>query len=286
MRIALLADRLRVEERLLTAAFNARCQEVVLLPPAEVHLALRDLSAGPYDLALDRGVTTPERATLAALFAAGGTPVINRAATARLLADRLALLRHLEFARIPVPETVVSFGEEATLEAIEALGYPVLLKSLTVDPAVPVALVEDRDAAEALVEHRTVLGGEQAVLVQRYVRGRERSVRLVIAGRDLAGIEMRRHAGWRPARGAAYEPFSGDAAPLQALAREVMARLGTGTYAIEAIEAAGGPVVVGIGNLVDFRSLADRGVDVAGMIAGFGLEQVRSKQSQEEQGRG
>lgn len=279
-RIALLADRLRVEERLLTAAFEARDYEVVLLPPAGVHLSLEKPSAGQYDLALDRGVSTPERATLAALLAAGGTTVINRTATTRLLADRLALLRHLIIGQIPVPETAVSFGEEATFAAIEALGYPVLLKSLSVDPAVPTALVEDQDAAEAIVEHRSVLGGERAVLVQRFVRGQGRSVRLVIAGRDLAGVEMRPLSGWRPAGGAAYEPYAGSTADLESLAGQVVSRLGSGTYAIEVVEAAAGPVVVGVGNLVDFRSLQDRGVDVAGMIADFAISQLE----QEEEG--
>lgn len=271
MRIALLADRLRVEERLLTAAFAARGHEAVLVPPAQIQFPLSAPSAGEFALALERGITTPERATLAALLSAGGVPVVNRAATARLLADRVALLRHLIFAGIPVPETLLSFGEQATYEAIEALGYPVLLKSLAVDPEIPVAVVEDGDAAEAMVEHRTTLGGEQAVLVQRFVPSRGRSIRLAIVGRDLVGIETRRHAGWRPGREAPYEPFAGDAAPLAHLAGEVIARLGTGTYAVEVLEQDHDLVVVGIGNLVDFRSLSERGVDVAGAIADFAL---------------
>lgn len=271
--VALIADRLRVEERLLIEAFAARGHEAVLLPPATVHLSLAQPSAGDFRVALERGTATPERAVLAALIAAGGTPVVNRTATTRLLADRLALWRHLLFAGIPAPETLVSFGEAATMAAIETLGYPVLLKSLTVDPDVPVALVEDQDAAEAIVEHRTTLGGERAVLVQRYLPTPGYSVRLVVVGDALVAIEQRTCTGWRPGQAAAYEPYTGATAPLEALATQVIGRVGTGTYAIEVVETDSGPVVVGIANLVDFRSLATRGLDVAGMIADFALAQ-------------
>ena len=273
MRIALLAERLRVEERLLIDAFAGRGHEAVLLLPERVQIPLGEPDTGLPDLALDRGITTAERSILATLLAAGGTVVVNRAATARLLSDRLALLRHLIVAEIPVPRTVASFGEEATFAAIETIGYPVLLKSLTVDPAVPVALVEDQDSAEAIVEHRTMLGGERAVLVQRFIAGAGRSVRLAIVGRKLAGIETRQHDGWRPGSRAAYEPYPEANPALARLAEQVVARLGSGTYAIEVIEGPDGPVVVGVGNLADFRSLAEREINVAGAIADFALAQ-------------
>lgn len=271
-RVALLADRLRVEERLLIEAFAARGHEAVLVQPAKLALSPAAPSAGDFVAALDRGEATAERAVLAALLASGGTPVVNRAATARLLADRMALLRHLILADIPVPETRVCFGEEAIFAAIAEIGYPVVLKSLTVDPSFPVALVEDQDAAEAIVEHRIMLGGERAVLVQQFIPARAgQSVRLVVAGRSLAGIEQRTHGGWRPGRDATYEAYTGDPAPLTALAERIIERLGTGTYAVEVVETGDGPVVVGVANLVDFRSLSGRGVDVAGMIADFVL---------------
>src|SRR5919202_91251 len=252
MRIALLAERLRVEERLLIDAFAGLGHEAVLLLPERVQIPLGEPDTGLPDLALDRGITTAERSILATLLAADRTVVVNRAATARLLSDRLALLRHLIVAEIPVPRTVASFGEEATFAAIEAIGYPVLLKSLTVDPAVPVAMVEDQDSAEAIVEHRTMLGGERAVLVQRFIAGAGRSVRLAIVGRQLAGIETRQHDGWRPGSRAAYEPYPEANPALARLAEQVVARLGSGTYAIEVIEGPDGPVVVAVGNLVDF----------------------------------
>lgn len=297
MRIALLADRLRVEERLLTEAFNARGHEAILVAPSRAHLSLTDFVPAesgstlggqwpePHlpTLALDRGPATPERTLFSALLAGQGTIMINRTATARLLADRLARVRHLALSQIPYPETFVSFGEEATFAAIEQLGYPVLLKPILSDLVMPVALVEDRDAAEAVVEHRTMLGSETAVLVQRFVRGSV-SVRVAIVGNRVAGIETRHHSGWRPGRESSYAPYVGDTSALEAMAKQVVDRFGTGVYSVEVIETDNGPVVVGAENLVDFRTLHEREIDVAGMIADYALSQLDERNGGEPRG--
>ncbi len=285
MRIALLADRLRVEERLLIEAFANRGHDAVLVSPSSMHVAFGggddtriavagspDSASFSFDLALDRGVATTERAALGALVAGTGVTIVNRPATTRLLADRLAAVRHLTFAHIPVAATIASFGETATFDAISTLGYPVLLKSITTDRGYPTAIVEDRDAAEAMIEHRVTLGDERGVLVQRFVAGPNHSVRLVVVGQEILAIEKRALRGWRPSSDAAYEPYGQNASVLLDLGRRVIERLGSGTYSIEVLEAESGPVVVGVENLVDFRSTAT--CDVAGTIADFTVSQL------------
>lgn len=287
MQIALLAERLRVEERLLFEAFGARGHEAVLFSPSSIHIGFdgtsvarievaRDGKSVPFaaDLALDRSRATTEGAALGALVANRGTAVVNRPATTRLLADRLAALRHLTFATILVAETIVSFGETATFNAIESLGYPVLLKSITADHGYPMAIIEDEDAAEAIVEHRVTLGDERGVLVQHFIHGPSRSIRLVVVDQDVAAVEQRALKGWKPAADAEYVPFEGDDSAMRSLGQRVIARLGSGTYSIEVLETEDGPTVVGVENLVDFRSIANRGIDISGQIADFALAQL------------
>lgn len=270
-RVALLAERLRVEERLLTAAFARHGWEATLLRPADLILPLHRAQAlGTLDLpslppaVLDRTSATPESVALSALLTATGTTVVNRTATTRLLADRLAFLRHLLAGQIPVPATIASFGPESTLRAIEALGYPVYLKALSAGPAMPVALVEDRDAAEALVEHRAVLGDERAVLVQKAVADPGQTVRLVVAGQRLIAAARLEEERWQLIDRAIWERLAG----------AVAQRLGSGIYEIEAAETDAGQVVISASNLLEFRSLAELGVPVAEAIAEYLLEVV------------
>ena len=287
MQIALLAERLRVEERLLTEAFESRGHEVALVNPSAIHVGfdgaggaqiqvVKDGESTPFvaDLALDRSTATTEGAALGALVANRGVVMVNRPATTRLLADRLAAHRHLTFATIPVAETIVSFGETATFNAIETIGYPVLLKSIKTDHAYPFAIIEDEDAAEAIVEHRVTLGDERGVMVQRFISGQSRSVRLVVVGESVVAVEQRSLKGWKPAVDADYVPFEGDDSALRALGQRVVERLGSGTYSIEVVDAVDGPLVVGLENLIDFRSIAHRGDAIAEQIAEFALAQL------------
>jgi [lysine-biosynthesis-protein LysW]--L-2-aminoadipate ligase len=251
--VHLLAPRLRVEERQLLASFAERGLDARLVDPQSLSLSMTEPPDTLPALAVDRGVATPESATLAALLAASGTAVVNRAATARLLADRLALLRHLIVADVPVPRTLVAFGQTAALDALRAIGYPALIMSPQVDPRLPDALVEDADTGEAVVEHRAVLGRERVALVQEYVAGQ--SVRLAVVGTEVLGADALPQ-------------------PLVALGQRVVSRLGSGVYELELVEGHAGPVVVAAGNLVGFRALSETGIDVAGRIAGFALSQL------------
>lgn len=266
--VVLLAERPRVEERQLLAAFAARGIEARLLPTEGVGLPLSGESDALPRLALDRAPATAARVALGALLAAGGTMVVNRPATTRLLADRLALLRHLIAAGVAVPETVVSFGAQATLAAIERLGYPALLLAPQVDPALPNAVVEDRDSAEALVEQRTTLAGEQVVLIQPQLSTPGYTTRLLVAGERVAAVERR-------ALGEGddlIEVLGDPPAALLALGERLIGRIGSGAYAIDLIETPRGPVVVGAENLLDFRAVAAAGIDIAGAIVGWVME--------------
>lgn len=265
--VALLAERLRVEERLLEQAFAAVGWEARLCDPNELAIPLQETGGVFPAVVLDRERSTAETTALAALLATRGSVVVNRPATTRLLADRLAFLRHLIIAGIPTPPTIVAFGETATFRAIEELGYPVYLKSFLVDPTMPIAYVEDPDAAEALVEHRRVLGDERAVLVQKAVAEPDAVRRLVVVGTELLAV-VRGRGGEEPL---AFE----DTVHWRALATELIGRLGSGAYAIDAVEVEGKPVVLSAENLVHFRELVEHGIPVAERLAAFVIEQAR-----------
>jgi [lysine-biosynthesis-protein LysW]--L-2-aminoadipate ligase len=229
-------------------------------------------------LVLDREVATGDRATLAALLAANGSTVVNRTATTRLLADRLALLRHLIIAGIPTPQTIVAFGEQPAVDALSQVGYPALLQSLQVDPRMPDAYVADLDSGEAAIEHRAMLGRETALLVQQYVLGDV--ARIVVVGSEVVGVEAIRSEDGK----VEYLPYQRDTTALTELGAKVIARLGSGVYAVEVVESAAGPVIVGASNLVDFRTLHEASIDIAGKIADFTLSQAQAQAREAQDG--
>ena len=54
---------------------------------------------------------------------------------------------------MPTPRTLIAYTPESALEAIDQLGYPVVLKPAVGSWGRLIARVNDRYAAEALLEH-------------------------------------------------------------------------------------------------------------------------------------
>ena len=100
-----------------------------------------------------------------------GIPAINRYATAATCADKLLTTAALAEAGVPQPRTRLAFTAESALAAIEELGYPVVLKPVVGSWGRLLARVNDRDAAEAILEHKETLGSYQHSIfyIQEYV---------------------------------------------------------------------------------------------------------------------
>lgn len=280
MHVALLAERLRVEERQIADAFKAKGLSSDLIKHESLAVNLNDAAAPVADLVLDRAVTTRDTSSLLTLLASNNAMIVNRPATSRLLADRMALIRHLIIAGLPVPQTRIAFGEDSALDAIHELGYPVVIKTLDVRPDFPSAFVDDRDSAEAIVEHRNVLGHDQTTLIQGFQKSvNDRSLRAVVIGSEVVAFDARPHAGWRPNPTGDYVNTDEVGDDVKQLAETVISKVGTGVYAILIIETENGPIVTGLENLVTFRHLAAQDISAAELIVEFSLSQVSIAQS-------
>ncbi|MEX2426510.1 MAG: hypothetical protein WD401_07085 [Thermomicrobiaceae bacterium] len=275
MHVALLAERLRVEERQIADAFKAKGISSEVIKPASLSVHLNETADPVADLVLDRAVTTRDTSSLLTLLSGNNAVIVNRPATSRLLADRMALIRHLIIAGLPVPTTQIAFGEDSALAAIEEIGYPVVIKTLDVRPDFPSAFVDDQDSAEAIVEHRNVLGHDQTTLIQGFQKStHDRSLRAVVIGSEVVAFDAREHDGWRPNPLGDYVPAGEIDDDVRKLAETVISRVGTGVYAILIIETEQGPVVTGLENLMAFRHLNELGVNPAELIVEFGLSQM------------
>jgi len=143
--------------------------------------------------------------------------------------------RALAEARWPQPRINVAFTPNRRLAAIEQFGYPVVLKPVVGSWGRLLSKINDRDAAETILEHKDVLGSTaQHLLHQEYVKNRSRHPRFVIAIRPSAHLS-RLWALDHTRRARASEQLRGDAGverPLPAAARAV----GGGVLAIDVLE--------------------------------------------------
>jgi len=273
MRIGMLQLRLRVEERMLVEAFEARG---VAVEPIDLRTVVFDLADGSawrgYDLILDRSISLTSSLAAVRTLEAFGVRCVNPARAIEVCADKLRTTLALEQAGIPTARTRIAVSEEAALDAIEALGYPVVLKPTIGSWGRQVSRLNDRDAAEAVLEHRAAMSAIERgpYYVQEHIDKPGRDIRVfVVGGEAIAAIE-RRSAHWRTntATGgqAAGLPVEGE---LRSLSERAAACSGGDILAIDLLECPRrGLLVSEINHSMEFRnSVATTGVDIAGLMA-------------------
>jgi hypothetical protein len=133
-----------------------------LFPPADEPLPVGPMSPSPAgrpfpvpQLVVDRHPTRQIARAVLATCTALGVPALCAGIAAT--GDRLEVASALAAHGLPRPLTALFTSEDAALEAVAAMALPATLLPLDLK-STPIPLL-DRDAAEAVVEHRAVLGG-------------------------------------------------------------------------------------------------------------------------------
>ena len=274
MKVGLLCTRIRVEEKLLFAALDARGLAYEVIEEARLRFDLSDRRRNGFDVVLER-CADPWRAAYALrLLENSGLRCVNPYAVAELCGNQLLTTAALAEAGVPYPRTLVAFAPEEGLAAAETLGYPVIFK-----PAIGaweglVAKVNDRQAAEAVLEHKEVLGTyhHTIVYVQEYVDKPGRDIRAYSVGNRVVAAVYRQAEHWMTARGEDMALLPCPVTPeLERVVQAAAAAVGGGALKVDLVEdPARGPLVVDIGHIGSFRRAARAtGVDIAGAIVDY-----------------
>lgn len=270
----------RPEEKLLMEAFDRPGVELVGLDDRKLSFEVTaSAEAHGFDAVLARSVSASRNLYARYLFEARGTRCFNPARVAELCGDKLKTSLALARAGVPQPELRIAFTEQAALEAMEAMGYPVVLKPIVGSWGRLIARATDADSAESLLEHKAALGGHQHQIyyLQRYVDKGERDIRSFVVGDRCIAAISRTSKHWRTntARGAvaANYPVTPE---LERLSLEAARALGGGILAIDLFETAEGLLVNEVNDTMEFRnSIVTTGVDIPRAIADFVLEELR-----------
>lgn len=288
MRIALLITTLRAEEKLLLAAFEAHGITPDVILDRDLNF---DLTAGAeqpapngiawraYDAVFERCVSTSRGLYALAILNRWGIPTVNSYATAATCADKLLTTLALADARVPQPRARVAFDEDSTLQALDQLGYPAVLKPTTGSWGRLLARVHDREQAESIIEHRQTLGGYtyHTYYAQAYVHKPQRDIRAFVVGDTTICAIYRTSTHWitNTARGgqASNCPVTAD---LNDVCVRAARAVGGGILAIDLLESPDGALLVNeVNHTMEFRnSSAPTGVDIADAVVRHVLSQV------------
>jgi [lysine-biosynthesis-protein LysW]--L-2-aminoadipate ligase len=276
-RIAILHGVVRREEKLLIEAFG-RATEIDLVLLDEREMAFAPASVYRFDAVLARSVSFSRGLYARRIFEARGVACFNSARVAEICGDKLVTSLALERASVPQPEFRVAFDETAALGAMEAMGFPVVLKPVVGSWGRLVARADHRDAAESLLEHRAALPSymHHVYYLQRYIDKGGSDIRAFVVGEQVIAAVRRWSASWRTNthRGGRAEALV-VSDELASVCLSAARAVGGGMLAIDLFETADGYLVNEVNDTMEFRnSIEPTGVDIPGAMVEHVLSRV------------
>ncbi len=285
MKIGILLSRVRVEEKWLLAALESRHIAYERIDDGAVNFRLDDPAEWMhFDAILERSVSYVRGLYATSVLNSWGIPTVNMASVAQVCGDKLATSAALSRAGIAQPRLRVAFTAEAALEAIEELGYPVVLKPVVGSWGRLLSKINDRDAAEAILEHKETLGSYQhsVFYIQEFIEKPGRDIRAMVVGDETVCAIYRSSSHWitNTARGGQGEvcPITPE---LNDLCVATARAVGGGVLAVDLLEDPHrGYLINEVNHTMEFHTLAPTtGVDIPGVIVDYTLKVARTETS-------
>ncbi len=280
-RIAVLYSRLRVEEKWIFAALERRGVDYERLDDREIYFELQNPQFWQsFDAVLERSISYYSGLYALRTLEGWGIPTVNTARVAEICGDKWNTSVALERAGVPQPRVHLAFSVEAALQAIEEIGYPVVLKPVVGSWGRMLAKINDREAAEAILEHRATLGSAQqnVYYIQEYIPKPGRDIRAIMVGDRVLAAIYRNAEHWitNTARGG-----QGTLCPItpeiEELCLRASAAVGGGVLGVDLVEhPERGLLVNEVNHTTEFHTAQPlSGVDIADEIVAYTLEVAR-----------
>ncbi len=276
-KVGILLSRVRVEEKWLLEALEARHVDYERIDDGQITFDFDQPARWlNYSVVLERSISFARGLYTTQILNAWGIPTVNMAHVAATCGDKLATSSALAKAGVAQPRVKVAFTTESALDAIEELGYPVVLKPVVGSWGRLLARINDRDAAEAVLEHKETLGSYQhsIVYIQEYIQKPGRDIRAFVVNGETVCAMYRTSEHWitNTARGG-----QGEACPvtpaLEAVCCAASHAVGGGVLAIDVLEDPHrGFLVNEVNHTMEFHTLVPAtGVNVPGIIVDYTL---------------
>jgi len=269
---------IRKDEKLLLDAARSRGVEV---EPVHIKELVFDLEGGGRNLdgLLERGMSQFQSYYVLRMMESSGVMTMNTSDVVHVCGDKAVTNVVLNENNIPTPRASIAFDTETAIKEMERIGYPVVVKPVIGSWGRLLAKVNDRDAAEALLEHKEVLGGFQhsVIYIQDFVEKNGRDIRAFVVGDDTICAIYRDSPHWitNTARGG-----KASNCPVTEELREICFRtsraVGGGLIAIDLFENVGGLLVNEVNHTMEFKnSIEPTGVDIPGKMIEHFVASVR-----------
>ena len=273
MRVGILMSRVRAEEKLLIREFERRRIEYEIIDDRRLIMQMEQPNRR-WDVVLERCIQHSRALHALRVFEDWGVPTVNPYQVADICGSKLLTTSALLRAGAPVPRTNIAFTEESALAAIEEMGYPCVLKPVIGSWGRMISRINDRDAAEAVIEHKSNLGNflHSIYYIQEYIRKPGRDIRSFVVGDETICAIYRTSAHWITNTARGGEATNCPVTPaIDELSRTAAEAVGGGIVAVDLLEdEERGLLVNEVNYTMEFRnSIHTTGVDIPARMVDY-----------------
>jgi [lysine-biosynthesis-protein LysW]---L-2-aminoadipate ligase len=277
VKVAILLSQVRLEEKLIFAAAERLGVDVVKVFDKELILDLANPSFPEVDIVLDRGLVHSRAEYTLRFLRDLSVPTVNSYEATLTCDNKFLTSIVLAKAGIPTLRTMIAYTPSSALQAIERLGYPAVLKPPVGSWGRLLAKINDREAAEAVLEHKEILGSyhHSIFYIQEYVQKQGGDIRSFVIGNKVIGASYRSSQHWitNVARGASTSPAE-VTAEMDEISLRAAEAVGGEILGVDLVETDEGLKVIEINTGAEFKGLVEAtGVDVPTAI----MEYLHSK---------
>ncbi len=281
MKVGFLHSLIRKDEKLLIEEFNKRENvELIMIDDRKLKFDLKN-NHFDIDVLIERSINHSRALHSIKLFESAGVKCVNTFEVATICGDKLLTSSALQDNNIPQPDIKVAFTEASALEAIEEMGYPVVLKPAVGSWGRLLSKINDRDAAESILEHKTVLGTyhHSIFYIQKYIDKKDgKDIRSFVVGDTCIAAIYRGSEHWitNTAKGAVASrcEVTEEIAEMSVAAAKAV---GGGVVAIDLFETKENELMVNeVNYTMEFKnSIATTGVDIPKLVVDYVLQSGR-----------
>jgi len=279
MKIGVIYSRVRAEEKLLFTALEQRGVDFDLLDDQEMIFDITAVQGAAeqyshYDVVVERCINHGRALYSLRILNDRGISTVNTAQVADVCGNKLQTTSALTAANVPQPRVLIAYTPESALRAIEELGYPVVLKPSVGSWGRLLSKINDRDAAEAILEHKEVLGSyhHSIFYIQEYIAKPERDIRAFVVGNETICAIYRDSAHWITNTARGGKSSNCVVTPeLNDICLRAAKAVGGGVVAIDVFEDPDrGFLINEVNYTMEFRnSIAPTGVDIPARMVDF-----------------
>jgi [lysine-biosynthesis-protein LysW]--L-2-aminoadipate ligase len=276
MEIGFLHSLIRKDEKLLLEEFNKRKNvNLVMIDDRKLKFDLKQKQFN-FDAVIERSINHSRALHALRLFESNGIKCVNSFKVASICGDKLLTSAALQDNGVPQPDVKVAFTEESALEAIEEMGYPVVLKPAVGSWGRLLSKINDKDSAESILEHKTVLGTyhHSIFYIQKYVEKKGRDIRSFVVGDKCIAAIYRTSPHWitNTAKGGVASNCE-VTKEISDLSIQAAKAVGGGVLAIDLFESDEGLTVNEVNYTMEFKnSISTTGVNIPEIVADYVIE--------------